>query len=334
MTDIRSKYCCANWLRWSSWLAVLALAWLGLTTPAHADDQADRSELRVAIVVVTALNLEHEQALQLADRLARELETGLALAVVDSTRAHGQLGAPPAPSCEVERACVQRVAGILQVRELLFLTLVRMGDETQVNLTWADAVTGDTAPRAALVVGADEGAPMLSLEVAQALLPNAAVRPAASESSANPASPADTGIEPDAGSLASGAGSSMLVSAGGLERDTDPGRRRHLSTGVWVAGGLSAVALVGGLGAGALALRADSRLSDSCEGGQCQPGQQSDIDARKRYIAASDILMATAAAAGLTAALLYAFSDKRPESTHVGVAPQTGGISVSLGTRF
>jgi hypothetical protein len=105
---------------------------------------------------------------------------------------------------------------------------------------------------------------------------------------------------------------------------------RHLDTRTWIAGGVAAAALAGGLGF-ALAARdtRDGLDADDCQRHACDPER---IDRLDRQTLTADLLLGTAAVAGATAVYFYLTSDD--ESAPVGVSPTPGGAAVTFAGRF
>ncbi|WP_428269522.1 hypothetical protein [Haliangium sp.] len=300
-------------------VALLLLCITGAS--AHADETR---RLRVAVAPVAAINVDWEQAEVHADALRQALRRVLAVDVVTREEMQAALGAPVPDSCMNQPDCIRALGAALSAQEVLFVAIVQIGRRTQVNVTWADTDSAQTETRAPIRLdsGADMGATFE--REATRLLPRAA--PTSDERSANsppavttrgtPAASAPNGDAPMPPSQDSGTASS--------------GRR--VTTGVWIAGGVSALGLIGGTIFGLQALSTEGDLEDMRDRGDCgmppcpvDPGRRDDL-ARQRDLA--DLMFATAVVAGVTAGILYWRSGSGDTAVQITVAPSQAGIQV------
>lgn len=105
---------------------------------------------------------------------------------------------------------------------------------------------------------------------------------------------------------------------------------RRVSARTWIAGGVAAAALAGGIGF-ALAAR-DTRTAldgDGCRHQTCDPAR---IDRLDHQSLGADLLFGTAAVAGATALYFYLTSDT--EAVPVRVSPASGGATVTFSGGF
>ena len=323
-------------------LTTCLLSWSLLAqTLAPAAAQSANAEYPVGIVVVTAIGLERGEA----DAVARALGDTLQEKLLVQAKMNPKQGAI-SESCAAKPRCISQVGSDLQARELLFLAVVRLGDRLQMNVTWAEVATGKTQPREPIRVKGTGTEPGLFADVVAGLVPNASERPAGSAGTTadkrtdpdpDPGTPGDkdgTGDSTGDGNDSVGAGAldptiDPTVGGGPIDR---PGKRR-LTTGVLIAGGISAVALIGGATFGAMALGTDGGLQDDeCHLGPCDMIDDR-VDTLRRQVNLSDAFFATALVAGAAAGFLYWRSGNSAKQT-VGVVPTRSGVQVSLSRSF
>jgi hypothetical protein len=107
---------------------------------------------------------------------------------------------------------------------------------------------------------------------------------------------------------------------------------RHVTTAVWIAGGVSAAALVGGAIFGLQALSTNSDLHDQgCADHPCD-GADSRADRMETQMTYADVLFATAVVAGAAAAVLYWKSapSGKPKGGEAAPAPGESPAEVGL----
>ncbi|MEM9487875.1 MAG: hypothetical protein AAGC55_01960, partial [Myxococcota bacterium] len=128
--------------------AALLAVGLGMSERAHGDGAAQSGdEPRIGIVVTATATLDRAAAVALGEQLGRALQRQLRVAVVAGDPVDRHLGRVVPETCLSQAPCIRDVAARLAVRELLFLTVLSLGDETQINVNWAD---GESARVAAL----------------------------------------------------------------------------------------------------------------------------------------------------------------------------------------
>ncbi|MCA9674164.1 MAG: hypothetical protein H6709_15605 [Kofleriaceae bacterium] len=292
--------------------AAIALTQLAAPAPAHADDAAttttttaDATVPRVGVIVELTVNLPPGRADAiagaLADALNRELEVD-ALGGDDVTRLLPPDGLPD--ECVGTPACIADVAARLNATQLLFLAIVQVGDDTQVDASWVDVATGAGATRPRVTLHADARAGAVFATQAQRYLPDARRREA---------------------------GGKTIIIEGGDGRRA-PGRDRHLTRTTWITGG---VAVAAGAATTLLGLSARS-LYHRCEREICP---QRDLDTLHGRDVLADVGLGVTVAAAVTTVVLYLRSGAAAEAAPaagpaVGVVPVAGGAVMSLGGTF
>jgi hypothetical protein len=271
---------------------------------------AEEAAPRVAVVVDTAVNLDHAAQVTLAEQVADALRRALVVDVAGGREVDRRLAPMGLPEgCFREAACQRKVAGILEVDELLVLVAVRLGTRLQVEPTWIHVPSGRAVGRDAVVVDTvRESVPEAMAAAAPRLLPDARLRPPP------PPPPAQ-----------------VLVM--GPTRTATPTHTASAGPPVatWVAGGVALVALSVGVGVGLSAQGDYQRLEDEgCDKLACDPERISAVDSKAL---AADLLFGAAAAAALTGALLW-WLDAPAGPVQAGVAPSAGGATLQLGGRF
>jgi hypothetical protein len=203
----------------------LALVFAALAaTTAHAQvtdephDEPKPSDVRVAIVVELTVNVAPERAVQLsaalADALHRELEVD-AVGGADVARRLPEGGVPE--ECLAKKECVDDLARRLDANELLFLAMVQVGADIQIDSSWVSVTTGEVTSRPRVEILADARAGEVFSAAATRLLPHAKKRPLA-----------------------------VVVQPG----ESKPTRERDMPLTGWIAGGVGVAALGGGIALG------------------------------------------------------------------------------------
>lgn len=253
-------------------LVIMASVLPPLAVPAAAQDEG----FRVGVIVVTAIGVDDGEARAIARRMATTLSERLVVAAeADDT------GVPVPETCVVEAGCVREHGQRLGARELLFLAMVRIGEGLQINVTWADTATGNTEQRDPVRIQSTDDDVEIFAHAAARLLPTARRR------------------SRDEAVLPTGGPSTAFADFG----DRSTGRK--LTAGVWIAGGISVLALAGGTAFGVMALRTESQLeSAGCAPGPCNE-PESQVERLRFQAGVSDALFMTALVAGATAGILY-----------------------------
>jgi hypothetical protein len=242
---------------------------------------------RVAVVVLLEVNVAPEEADALAAALGDAIRTRLEADVIAGREVRRRLPAGQLPaSCAAEPACLRGLGERLEADKLLLVIAAAVGEQVQLDLTWADPTTGETLAREALLVGGGGDARIFT-EAAPRLLPELSIR---QPRPVLPIAPA----EPEG---------------------------RHLTTGSIVSGGIALASLAGGIG---LALAARSEHAD-LENDPCAMTATCDASTLRRYTVGADALFATALVAGVVAVWLYAGSaDDEPAVVPVATGDAVG----------
>ena len=272
-------------------VAATFLAW-----PARA--RADERVPRVAVVVTVQVNVSDLEATLLAERLGDALQDKLYVDVIagrDVTRRLADFRMPE--DCVAQPECVKKVGERLDADQIIFLVIVRVGKQFQIDPTWAEVATGTTRAREAIALDESEA------------LPERVFRPRASK------------LLPDA-KVRKEASTTVIIGGG------EP-KGRHLTTGVWIAGGISAAALLGGAIFGLEALSTSSSLQDDgCDKMACDDAT-SRADRMETQMTYADVLFGTALVAGGVATYLY-FTSASKETPEPAAAPEPAPVGVSV----
>jgi hypothetical protein len=255
---------------------------------------ASADHVKVAVVPGIAVNLDAARVDALSQDLAEALTAELDVEALGGLEVRRKLPVQGLPAdCVANQACIADVAKRLDAQQLLFVVMIDTGSggAIQVDSTWVDPATHQSASRPAIDIAAVAGAKERFVAAAHQLLPDAPVRP-----------------KPKAGSLGQ-----MSVPV-----------PRHLTVPTYVTAG----ATILGLGAGiSLGLVTRSRYN-SCkdlagEGTACGQGRQDSI---RTLALVADIGWGLAVGGTVATAILYATSG---EASHVIVEPTPGGVAVS-----
>lgn len=281
---------------------MVALAVTGSARPAQAQKAP-----RVGIVVSTHVNLSAEQAEAVAGALAHSLRDQLVVDVIGGVEATRRLPPGGVPeSCMVDAACVTDLAGRLSVEQLLFLVVVKIGERVQVDISWVEPGTMQSASRARVELDQLGSAADRFAEVARQLLPEAQVRTTAA---------ADNGL------------GAIAAEPVATTRTID----RHMTTPAWIAAGVGVTSLGFAVGF-TLAARSDYNSLDSgC--GQSASCSDDQLDSLDRKALAADLLWGAAAASAVTAGVLWWLSGGEVVTTTgptVGPGP-AGSVGLTLG---
>jgi hypothetical protein len=297
-------------------LAALAalLGILSMPLAAHAE--------RVGIVVAATVNTHKGEAERLANALGRALLEQLDIDVVAGSEAARRLPPGGVPdTCVVDSDCQLDVARRLGADQLLILAVVRVGARVQIDTTWVEVASGRTASRARILVQ-DRGRPARKVfaDAVFELLPDAALRISAPRREA--------------------ATSEVAEPAGAPITQTAVTSSRRVTTGVWVAGGLGAAALVVGSVSAISATRRHSELEE--RGCDLMPCPDADIDAVDTRTRLADAMFGVGLVAGVTAGILYWSSSPSDAAQVARLRPRPGldvkatgqGFAITWGGRF
>ncbi|HUQ02105.1 MAG TPA: hypothetical protein VM261_06385 [Kofleriaceae bacterium] len=266
------------------------------------------SDVRVAIVVELTVNVVPERAVQLsaalADALHRELEVD-AVGGADVARRLPEGGVPE--ECVATKACVDDLARRLDANELLFLAMVQVGADIQIDSSWVSVATGEVISRPRVELLADARAGEVFSAAATRLMPHARKRPLA------------------------------VVVTPGEPKDTGPDH--HFTMGSIVAGGVGIAAIGGGVAMG-LSARSSYKRCDTGENPpvDCDGDYKDSIGTKALY---ADLLVGAGVIGVGTAVYLYLRSDRRevaqekgPKATAWSVTPTRGGAFAELRVGF
>lgn len=279
---------------------------------AAPEAMAQQTGRRVGVVVSMHVNLSADEARNVASLLGQTLQEVLPIETISGEEVDRRLPQKGLPSgCVASAECRVDMGRRLDADELMFLVLVRLGEDIQIDTTWTDVVSGKVTSRPAIRITPGADAAEVFRKAAPSLLPHIARRKG------------EAGVP-----------NLIVVSSPDSERDAG----KPIPTGTWIAGSMSAAFLIGGT---VFALSAQSKyhtLADSeCQIMRCEQG---DIDELRRHALVADVMFAAALASGVTAAVLYVRSDEktpraRPRATPsmtVSVGP--GAALLSLGGVF
>lgn len=278
------------------------LAALGLiAVPATAI--ADTKDLpRVGVIVELAVNVDAGRADSLgaamADALNRELRVD-AFGGVDVARQLPPEGLPE--ECLAKPDCIKDVAARVDADQLLFVVMVQVGEDVQIDVSWVNVATGVVSARPRMTLTTEAQAVTTFGDAAERILPDAEPR------------------------------SSGTVIVNGVEMT--PGTPRHMKRSTWIVAGSGVVALGAGIALG-LSARSGFNRCDRQDGG-CDDGTLDGIGTRALF---ADVSLIVAAGAGIATAVLYFTSGTDStiveRAPSIGVTPTTGGAILGLGGRF
>jgi hypothetical protein len=270
-------------VRWLVGLAMLA------ATGTAAADPAPRP--RVAVVVDLVANLDGARATELSAAMAAALGRTLEVDAIGGADVARRLPASGLPEdCLVVPTCLRELATRLDATELLFLSMVQVGDAVAIDATWVGLATGEIRARPRLEITADARAGERFANAAARLLPHAAPR-------SRPVTLAPVVTVP-------------------------PTARRRMTPTTWALGGASLAALGGGLGLG-LSARATYQRCER-EPDRCDAGTR---DGLGRRALAADVLTAAAVLGGGVTLYLYLRSARRAPVRAALTPLPTGAIA-------
>jgi hypothetical protein len=275
------------------------------------DAAAQERVRRVGVVVSLTVNMTPAEGRDLATMLGAALEESLPIEVIagqETERRLPQGGLPE--NCVAEATCRLDLGRRLDADEILLLVIVRLGDQIQIDATWSNVSSGGVASRPATTLAPGQEPTRIFIKAAPALLPHIARRRS---------EPAGTSI--------------IVVSPAG-----QPDSGRHVTPGTWVAAGVSATALLGGTVFGLSAMRKyDSLYGRGCATELCP---RDDINQLRAHALTADLLLGTALASGVVAAILYwksapgAAADTGATRPPVNIHMGAESVGISLGGAF
>lgn len=313
-----------NW-KLLSFFVLLATALCAVeTNVAHADTtvaQNSEEELKVGVVILSAVNLSKDQADEISARLGTALERKHLISAQAGTMLRAALGTPVPETCIKKRRCVIELGRKLKVDRILFLSLVKVGRRVQLTVTPAETATGYANARLRLRVGDEKEQNRVFAESVIRLLPKAKPRPVKIE-------PPNGKGDGDGNGNGNGTGTG---NDNGGPPIVNPGKSRRLTTPVLVVGGIGVAALLSGAGFGLWATSLYLNRDEYCPGVGTECLDMRDRTENRMNIA--DASFAIAVVAGATATLLYLYSsEKAPSAVTPVVTPD--GVGVSWQGRF
>jgi hypothetical protein len=132
---------------------------------------------RVAVIPQLAVNVDERRVQALGEELAETLHHRLvvdAIGGIDVARRLPEAGL--ADDCLVQPKCVADLGVRLDADQLIFIVLVQVGQDIQIDATWVDVASGRSVARPRLVLAAEARAGTVFGEAATRLLPDAEVR--------------------------------------------------------------------------------------------------------------------------------------------------------------
>ena len=282
--------------------AVLLGGLLLFVSTAAADTrvaQAPAERLKVAIVPGVAVNLDASRVDALSQDLAEALRSELDIEAIGGLEVRRQLpadGVPP--DCVANTACIADVAQRLGANQLLFVVMVDTGGSgaVQIDTTWVDPATGNSASRPAIDVAVISDAKARFAAAATTLLPDAPVRP----------KPVTGGV-------------------GGTMTEEIP---RHFTTPAYVTAGIAVVGLGVGIGFG---IRTKGLYNDCDQpSAPCSDAQEDKI---RNSALIADIGWVAGIGGAVATAILYATSGSE---SRLVVSPNAegGGMTLTAVGRF
>ena len=299
-------------------VAAAAVALVALSPSAGAQT---KRVARVGVVVAVHVNMSEEEAQALGEEIGAGLRDALVIDVVAGAQAARRL--PPkgvGELCVARPDCVKDTASRLDADQLLFLVVVRLGKRVQVEPTWTDATGAQSASRDTIVLDAGAAPREVFAGAATRLLPGITVRSETTPTTGPTTEPA-TGPTGTAPSTETPGGADLVAPA--------PAPRRRIHLGTWIAGGVAALALAGGVAFGLAARSAESDLEDrGCGDRVACP--DSDIDSVESKALVADVFYGTAVVAAGAAVFIQLRWGRRAEPAPVSLAPTSDGAGAAL----
>jgi hypothetical protein len=293
-------------------IAVAAL--LALAAPAAAQKRVPR----IGVVVAVHVNMTPDEAQELGAEVGDALRGALLIDVVAGKQAARRL--PPegvGDMCMARPDCVRDTAARLDVDQILFLVVVKLGNRIQFEPTWTDSEGKSSASRDTLAVeiGKEKVSDVFAA-AASRLLPDMPPRPATRTAE----QPATADPPP--------ATSGDVVAPPPVRTDTG---RMRIHLGTWIAGGVAVAALAGGVGFGLAAKGAESDLKERECGttNRCE----SDVDSLEKKMLFADVFYGLAAASAV-AAVVIQWRLGRTSEPAITAGPTGDGAAVLLRGRF
>jgi hypothetical protein len=259
--------------------------------------RADGKVTRVGIVVGVTVNVDAPTAESIGGQLATALVKKLKVDAIGGAEVTRRLPADGvADECVSTPACTADLGQRLAADQLLFVGVIRVGAQYQIETTWVDLASGKQAARPRVVLDDPTKAGEKFAAEAVRFLPDAEVR----------------GKD----------GQTVVVNTSE--------RHRPIRPVVWVAAGTSLVALGTGV---VLGLQAKSKY-DNCnhpEGPYCDDDEKKAIDRRALF---SDIALGVGLGAAVAAITLYFTTPVETSPVTPSVEAVPGGAVLMLDGTF
>jgi hypothetical protein len=282
-------------LLWTFLLAASA----GSATAQPAADQAATSPLRIAIIPGIAVNLDTARVDALSQELAEALVAELEVQAVGGLEVRRQLPPDGIPAdCVTTPACIADVARRTGTTQLLFVVMVDSGagGSVQIDTTWVDATTNQSASRPAIDLTSAGEAKAKFTSAARTLLPDAPVRK-----------------KPE-------------VPGPGVTPTMTEGVPRHFSTPAKITAAVAGVGLGAGIAFGLVTRSKYNKCEDDLLG--CSDSKRDSI---RTFSILADTGFVIAVGAAIATVVLYATSSEEPRLI---VAPTADGATVGAFGRF
>lgn len=275
---------------------------------------------RVGVVVTVLVNLTDAEGRKISDELGAALGNEFSVDVISGMETERRLPEGGVPDeCVADVACRNDLGRRLDADELLMLVLLRLGDEIQIDTTWAQVASGDTASRPKVVVKPGDERSDVFRQAAPRLLPHV-VKPE---------------VEKPRPEIIVVPQQTQPVTQAPIPIQPPPGDK-DVPLASWIAGTVSVAALVGGTITALSAREKFQALEDEgCRSMSCGDEAIEDVD---RRALAADILFGVSGAAAATALIVYIASsgpESRAQSAQrIELRPGPGSVGLALGGEF
>ncbi|MFO0724401.1 MAG: hypothetical protein U1E65_11495 [Myxococcota bacterium] len=274
-----------------------AILWALCSFPAWA-------EPTIAVITHPVVNVPDEESGRLASEIAQVLQKRYNARFISGREVTNKLPTNLADDCAVQPSCTRDLGQKLGAEQLLFLVMVRVGTKVQIDSTWVDVGVDRSSTRDPIMLESD---PTRRVEViretAPTLVPRGALITRAEKLSPDQETgkndPADISARADRAPRER----PEIVDAWAEDRVTQ--HKAKISAGVWVAGGVSAAALVTGI-VMIITANKDYNAVVACEVNARPCEIDGSLNRFSTLSAVSSFLLSSAALAAATAVGLYA----------------------------
>lgn len=286
--------------------------------------RAEAAPVRVAIVVHPVVNVPDAESKAIAGELAAAMRKRYDAEIKAGDAVRTKLPANLPEACVSDPACVGQVGDRVAADQLLFVVLIKVGDEIQMDATWADIQSGRNFPRDTVQLpAAPAERSRVIAEIAPTMLPRGEVPVlgGAGRVDGKPETKTETKAE------------TRLPPS--TPADAWPTEERDVNLPAWISAGLSAASL--GVGV-ALVLGGladyEAQVSTGCPN-QAEPAG-SCVELVDRFGArstAANLLLVGSALAAATSIALFA-ADAADDGTTAAVTVSPDGVGLAWGGRF